>query len=57
MYNGKEYPQMVSGSGYVMTYGAAECVYKEVLKIPFFHLEDVLLTGFARQVSFKSENS
>ena len=28
MFDGKEYPKMVSGAGYVMNYGAAECVYK-----------------------------
>eukprot|EP00095_Tigriopus_kingsejongensis_P010191 maker-scaffold105_size367834-snap-gene-2.30 protein:Tk10191 transcript:maker-scaffold105_size367834-snap-gene-2.30-mRNA-1 annotation:"transposase" len=28
---------------------AAECIYKEVLKLPFFHLEDVLITGFGAQ--------
>ena len=26
-----------------------ECIYREVLGLPFFHLEDVLLTGFAAQ--------
>lgn len=56
MFNGREYPQMVSGAGYLMTSGAAECVYREVLKLPFFHLEDVLLTGFARQVSLSQRS-
>ncbi|TRY79589.1 hypothetical protein TCAL_11737 [Tigriopus californicus] len=28
---------------------AARCIYKEVLKLPFFHLEDVLITGFGAQ--------
>lgn len=47
MYNGQGYPPMLSGSGYVMSRSAANCLYSEALKLPFFHLEDVLVTGFA----------
>ena len=39
MYNGKRYPTMLSGSGYVMNRAAASCLYKEALQLPFFHLE------------------
>ena len=45
MYNGKYYPQILSGSGYVMTRSAAECIYNTALMFPYFHLEDVLITG------------
>ena len=49
MYNGDAYPPMLSGSGYVMSRSAAACLYMEGLKLPFFHLEDVLVTGFAAE--------
>ncbi len=39
MYNGKSYPAMLSGSGYVMSRSAASCLYNQALKLPFFHLE------------------
>ena len=39
MYNGKSYPAMLSGSGYVMSRSAASCLYSQALKLPFFHLE------------------
>ncbi len=38
MFDGKEYPKMVSGAAYAMTYGAAECLYRETMALPFFHL-------------------
>ena len=28
---------------------AAECIFKEAMNLPFFHLEDVFLTGFAAE--------
>jgi beta-1,3-galactosyltransferase 1 len=49
MYNGRHYPSILSGSGYVMSRHAASCLYEEALKLPFFHLEDVLVTGFAAE--------
>ena len=45
MYNGKYYPQYLSGSGYVMTRSVAKCLYNTTLMLPYFHLEDVLITG------------
>ena len=45
MFDGAEYPQMVSGAGYLATAPAAECIYRSVFAYPYFHLEDVLLTG------------
>ena len=49
MYNGRERPVMLSGSGYVLSAAAAVCAYEESLKLPFFHLEDVHVNGFAAQ--------
>ena len=45
MYNGKYYPPILSGSGYVMTRYVAKCLYNTALMFPYFHLEDVLITG------------
>ena len=39
MYNGKHYPPMLSGSGYVMSRSTAACLYSQALQLPFFHLE------------------
>ena len=45
MYDGKYYPNILSGSGYVMTRSVAKCLYKASLMLPYLHLEDVLVTG------------
>ena len=45
MYDGKKYPNILSGSGYVMTRSVAKCLYKASLMLPYLHLEDVLVTG------------
>ena len=50
MYNGSYYPEILSGSGYVMSKSAAQCLFQEGLKLPYFHLEDVFVTGFAAQI-------
>ena len=49
LYNGSRYPVILSGSGYVTTRPAARCLFNESLNLPFFHLEDVFLTGFAAE--------
>ena len=43
MFNGPVYPPIVSGSGYVLSRSAAECIYKEALYIPYFHLEVIII--------------
>ncbi len=53
MFSGAEYPMMVSGAGYVMGAQAAICVHRNVFRFPYFHLEDVLLTG---EIAFLKEN-
>ena len=49
LYNGSKYPVYVSGSGYVITQPAAQCLFNESMNLPFYHLEDVFLTGFAAE--------
>ena len=49
LYNGSRYPVILGGSGYVTTRPAAKCLFNESMKLPFFHLEDVFLTGFAAE--------
>ena len=49
LFNGSRYPVIISGSGYVTTRPAAQCLYENALHLPFFHLEDVFLTGFAAE--------
>ena len=39
----------VLGSGYVTTRPAAKCLFNEAMHLPFLHLEDVFLTGFAAE--------
>ena len=41
---------MLSGQGYVMTRQTSRCLYLAVKEIPFFHLEDVYVTGFAAEM-------
>ena len=50
MYNQKKYPSYLSGGGgYVLSRSSADCMFKKSLDIPYFHMEDVYLTGFVAQ--------
>lgn len=49
MFNGLEYPAAASGCGYGMDRTAANCLFAKLLGLPFFHLEDVFITGFGGQ--------
>ena len=49
MYNKGRYPNYLSGAGYVLSRTAAGCIYESTFNIPFFHLEDIYVTGFAAQ--------
>ena len=40
---------ILAGSDYVTTRPAAKCLFNESMHLPFFHLEDVFLTGFAAE--------
>ncbi len=57
LYSGLYYPDFASGAGYVVPAGASgltpgvgvlECLYRSGLELPYFHVNDVFLTGFAR---------
>ena len=50
LYNKPEYPVIVSGSSYVTTRPASLCLFNRSLELPFFHLEDVFVTGFAAEM-------
>ena len=39
MFSGRQYPSMVSGSGYLVDYDSARCIFGEVMRLPYFHLE------------------
>lgn len=57
MYSGEFYPDYLSGTSYVMTFGSAERLYKGSLKTSLFHLEDVYLTGFvAEKIKLKRQH-
>lgn len=45
MYNGKIYPNYLSGTGYVMSIDLIPKLYKQAFVIPIFHLEDIYITG------------
>ena len=50
LYNGKLYPSYLSGgSGYAVSRDAAKCMFTKALETPYFHLEDVYITGFVAQ--------
>ena len=49
MYSGSDYPSYLAGMGYVLSRSSAECIYKKALETPYFHLEDVYVTGFVAQ--------
>jgi len=45
MYNKKFFPQFLSGSGYLLTREASECLLEKSKTTPIVHLEDVYITG------------
>ena len=45
MFNGNEYPDYVSGTGYVMSGAIIPTLFKNALQVPLFHLEDIFVTG------------
>ena len=47
IYQNDVFPNAVSGSGYVITTDAINCVYNAGLKTSFLNLEDVFITGLA----------
>jgi hypothetical protein len=47
MYNQTYNPKHMSGSCYIMTYPAAQCLLKKSMDILYYHMEDVFVTGFA----------
>ena len=49
MYNGFKYPNYLSGSGYVLSRQSADCIFERAKNVPYFHLEDIFITGFARE--------
>ena len=49
MYNGFKYPNYLSGSGYVLSRPSADCIFGKSKRMPYFHLEDIFITGFARE--------
>ena len=45
MYAEKTYPNYLSGTAYVMSLDVVSKLYKEALRTPILHLEDVYITG------------
>lgn len=45
MYNRQQYPNYLSGSGYVFTIDTAKKLYNASMEMPLLYLEDVYTTG------------
>ena len=57
MFSGREYPDYVSGTGYVMSGRLIPRLFDTSLSVPLFHLEDVFMTGLvARRAGIVPEN-
>ncbi len=57
MFDGKEYPDYVSGTGYVMSGKIVPALFENALQVPLFHLEDIFITGMvARKTKIVPEN-
>lgn len=57
LYSGDFFPDYLSGTAYVMSFEAAQRLYKGSLSTPIFHLEDVYLTGFvADRIKLKRQH-
>ena len=50
MYSGARYPNMLSGPGYIMSRQTSRCLHAAAMEIPYFHMEDVYITGFAAEM-------
>ena len=48
MFDGKVYPNYLSGTAYLLSGSVAQLLYKTALLVPAFHLEDIYLTGILR---------
>ncbi|CAL4061818.1 unnamed protein product, partial [Meganyctiphanes norvegica] len=58
MYNEKVYPNYVSGTGYVMSGDVVEPLLKTAAVTPYFHLEDVFLTGIcAKAIGLRPQDN
>ena len=44
-----DYPIHLSGSAYVLPYYTVDCLFLESMRLPYFHIEDALVTGFAAE--------
>ena len=49
MYSDSYYPSLMAGSGYIMSMDAVQCLYDAAKRIPYLHMEDVFITGFAAE--------
>ena len=49
IYPSSQFPNAVSGSGYVLTTDVIQCVFEAGLTTSFLNLEDVFITGLAAQ--------
>jgi len=57
MFSGKEYPDYVSGTGYIMSGHLVPILFESAMQVPLFHLEDVFITGLvARRANVTPEN-
>lgn len=57
MFNGKEYPDYVSGTGYIISGPLVPSLFESALRVPLFHLEDVFVTGMvAHRANVVPEN-
>lgn len=58
MFNGKQYPNYLSGTAYLIARDAALSLYQASLETPVFHLEDIYTTGIlARTVGIRPKDN
>ena len=48
--SGANYPDYLSGAAYALPKATWSCLYRQSLRIPYFTMNDVLLTGYAREM-------
>ena len=44
------YPTYVSGSCYIVSSEAVPCLYEASLRVPYFHINDILITGYVADI-------
>ena len=50
MLEGTHLPDYVGGCGWIISRAAVHCMYTTALDVPLYHINDIVITGFVRDM-------